>query len=261
MRVRGDTDDQDFTRAPIEIPDNETSRRMNASQTPFLSSLLVSEARFQRQLGIVSPEQLAFPIVVIGAGAIGSATVVTLAKMGCADITVWDDDTLEEHNIPNQLCKPSMVGQPKVEALRELTLELMELAVKAENRRYRGQKLRGLVVAAVDSMDARQVIWKRVKLDADVPLLIDARMGAEFARLYAVHPCDPDETDFYESNLYSSAQAERLPCSARSIIYCPTVVAGLVALFIKQHAISKSFARELLLDLRSLRPYLNPSAT
>ena len=77
--------------------------------------MLVSEARFQRQLDIVAPEQLAFPIVVIGAGAVGSATVVTLAKMGCSDITVWDDDLLEEHNIPNQLCKPAMVGRPKVE--------------------------------------------------------------------------------------------------------------------------------------------------
>jgi len=222
--------------------------------------MLVSEARFQRQLDIVSPEQLAFPIVVIGAGAIGSATVVTLAKMGCADITVWDDDLLEEHNIPNQLCKPSMVGQPKVEALKELTLELTEVTIKAENRRYRGQKLRGMVIAAVDSMDARQVIWKRVKLDVHVPLLIDARMGAEFARIYTVHPCNADEVDFYEANLYSSAQAERLPCSARSIIYCPTVVAGLVALLVKQHATAKSPPRELLLDLPSFKLWVNPES-
>jgi hypothetical protein len=219
--------------------------------------MLVGEARFQRQLDIVSPEQLAFPIVVIGAGAIGSATVIALAKMGCSDITVWDDDILEGHNIPNQLCKPSMVGQPKVEALKELTLELTEVAIKAENRRYRGQKLRGLVIAAVDSMDARQVIWKRVKLDVDVPLLIDARMGAEFARLYATHPCRPEEIDFHEANLYSSAQAERLPCSARSIIYCPTVVAGFIALLVKQHAIGKSLPRELLLDLPSFTLSVN----
>jgi len=215
----------------------------------------LSEARFQRQLNIVSPEQLAFPIVVIGAGAIGSATVITLAKMGCSDITVWDDDLLEEHNIPNQLCKPAMLGHPKVEALRELTLELTEVAIKTENRRYRGQKLRGLVIAAVDSMDARQAIWKRVKLDVDVSLLIDARMGAEFARLYAVRPCDPEEIDSYEANLYSSSEAERLPCSARSVIYCPTVVAGFVALLVKQHSTGKSLPRELLLDLPPFKLY------
>jgi len=46
--------------------------------------------RFLRQLDILPPEKIQFPIVVIGAGAIGSATVVTLAKMGCSSITVWD---------------------------------------------------------------------------------------------------------------------------------------------------------------------------
>jgi hypothetical protein len=223
--------------------------------------MLVSEARFQRQLDIVSPEQLAFPIVVIGAGAIGSAAVVTLAKMGCADITVWDDDTLEEHNIPNQLCKPSMLGHPKVEALRELTLELTEVPIKVESRRYRGQKLRGVVIAAVDSMATRLDIWKRVKLDPDIPLLIDARMGAEFARIYAIHPCNADEVDFYECNLYTASEAERLPCSARSVIYCPTVVAGFVALLVKQHMTGKPLPYELLLDLPSVKLHLNAGPT
>lgn len=219
----------------------------------------VAEARFQRQLDIVSPEQLSFPIVVIGAGAIGSATVVTLAKMGCPDITVWDDDILEEVNVPNQLCKPSMVGRPKLEALRELTEDLTGVLIKAENRRYRGQKLRGVVIAAVDSMDARLAIWKRVKLDPDVPLLIDARMGAEFARLYAVHPCNPSEIEFYESNLYTSSEAEPLPCSARSIVYCPTVVAGFIGTFIKDHATGGELPLEVLLDLSSFTLSKHPS--
>ena len=219
----------------------------------------VAEARFQRQLDIVSPEQLAFPIVVIGAGAIGSAAVVTLAKMGCSDVTVWDDDILEEVNVPNQLCKPAMVRHPKVEALRELTRELTDTEIKVENRHYRGQKLRGVVIAAVDSMDARLHIWKRVKLDPDVPLLIDARMGAEFARLYAVHPCNPSEIEFYESNLYTSSEAEPLPCSARSVVYCPTVVAGFIGTFIKDHATGQELPLEVLLDLRSFTLSKHPS--
>jgi len=219
----------------------------------------VAEARFQRQLDIVSPEQLSFPIVVIGAGAIGSATVVTLAKMGCSDITVWDDDLLEEHNVPNQLCKPSMVGHPKVEALRELTMDLTEVVIKVENRRYRGQKLRGVVIAAVDSMDARLAIWRRVRLDPEVPLLIDGRMGAEFGRIYITRPTDPDDINFYEANLYSSSEAEPLPCSARSVIYCPQVVAGFIGTFIKDHATGEELPLEVLLDLPSFVLSKHPS--
>jgi hypothetical protein len=42
-----------------------------------------------------------------------------------------------------------------------------------------------------------------------------------------------------------------LPCSARSIFYCPTVVAGFITLLVKQHTTGKPIPRELLLDLSS----------
>ena len=207
--------------------------------------------RFLRQLDIVPPEKLSFPVTVIGAGAIGSATVATLAKMGCSDITVWDADTLEDINIPNQLCKPAMISRPKVEALAELVDELTEIQIKQVNRRYMGQGLKGVVIVTVDNMTTRQKVWKRVKLNRKIPLLIDARMGAEFARLYAIYPNDYD-VDLYEQNLYSGEDAEHLPCSARSIIYCPTVIAGYIALLVKQHALSRPITREVLIDLPNL---------
>jgi len=208
-----------------------------------------NQNRFLRQLEIVLPEKLSFPITVIGAGAIGSVTVVTLAKMGCSDITVWDGDTLEDLNIPNQLCKPSMTGKLKVEALAVLVDELTEVQIKETHRPYIGQSLEGVVIVTVDNMTCRQRVWKRAKLNRKIPLLIDARMGAEFARIYTIHPTNIDEGDFYGGNLYSNGEAERLPCSARSIIYCPTVIAGIVALLIKKYAINQPTRREILIDL------------
>lgn len=208
-----------------------------------------NQNRFLRQLEIVPPEKLSFPITVIGAGAIGSATVVTLAKMGCSDITVWDGDALEDLNVPNQVCKPSMTGKLKVEALAVLVYELTEVQIKETHRPYTGQSLEGVVVVTVDNMTCRQRVWKRARLNRKIPLLIDARMGAEFARIYTIHPTNIDEGDFYTGNLYSNEEAERLPCSARSIIYCPTVVAGFVALSIKQYAINRPSPREILIDL------------
>ena len=211
-----------------------------------------SRSRFLRQLDILPPEQLTFPITVIGAGAIGSAAVITLAKMGCRRIAVWDDDILAEHNVSNQMCKPSAVGQPKVDALAELVWGLAEVRIHTRNERYRGQRLEGVVIVAVDSMTSRMEVWKRVKFDTVVPLLIDARMGAEFGRLYAIRPSDPDDVDFYESNLYPSSEAEPLPCSARAIIYCPTLVAALIALLVKRSAAGEQPPSEVLLDLPGL---------
>lgn len=206
-----------------------------------------------RQLDILPPEKLAFPLVVIGAGAIGSAAVVTVAKMGCADVTVWDGDLLEEVNVPNQLCKASKVGRPKVEALKELVEELTGATIQAEHREYQGQRLEGVVISTVDSMDVRKAIWKRVRLNFQVPLFLDARMGAEFARLYALRPTDLDAVGFYETNLYGSEEAEPLPCSGRSIVYCPTVIGGMIGALIARHARGEPVPVEMLVDLRSFQ--------
>ena len=56
---------------------------------------------FLRQLDIADPCQFKDkPITVIGAGGIGAATVVALAKTGFENITVYDFDKVEEHNLP-----------------------------------------------------------------------------------------------------------------------------------------------------------------
>ncbi len=210
-------------------------------------------SRFLRQLDILPPEKLSFPITVVGAGAIGSAAVITLTKMGCTNLMVWDDDVLTEHNVPNQMCALDAVGFPKVEALATLVIELTGTSIQTRRERYRGQRLDGVVIAATDNMQARQEIWKRAKMNRSVPLLIDARMGAEFARIYTIHPSNLDEVDFYESNLHPDGEAERLPCSARAIIYCPTVIGGLIALQVKAHALGQPLRREILFDLPRLQ--------
>ena len=58
--------------------------------------------RFQRQLDLANPAQLKVPITILGAGAVGSFTTLTLAKLGCSSLTVYDPDTVEVHNLPNQ---------------------------------------------------------------------------------------------------------------------------------------------------------------
>jgi molybdopterin/thiamine biosynthesis adenylyltransferase len=209
--------------------------------------------RFWRQLDLCPPDKLTFPITVIGAGAIGSATVVTLAKMGCSDITVWDEDVLADHNVPNQMCLLDRVGQPKVDALAELVEMLTGVKIKPVSSNYRGQRLEGVVISAVDSMTARQLIWKSVKLKKSVTLFIDARMGAEILRLYTLRPTDLDACEFFEGNLYGSDEAEQLPCSARSIIYCPAVAGALIAAQVKAFAVGEPVQREVLFDIPRMR--------
>ena len=209
--------------------------------------------RFWRQLDICPPEKLAFPITVIGAGAIGSATVITLAKMGCGDITVYDEDVLTEHNIPNQMCFEGYVDHPKVDALAHLVEMLCGTKIRPIPSHYRGQRLESVVIAAVDSMSARKMTWAVVKMKKSVALFIDARMGAELLRLYVLRPVDLDGCEFFEQNLYDADEAEQLPCSARSIIYCPAVAGALIAAQVKAHAVGQPVQREVLFDIPRMR--------
>src|SRR3954469_26048634 len=77
-------------------------------------------ARLLRQLDIADPDRLSgVPVTIIGAGGIGSFTGQFLAKMGVTDLTVYDFDSVEDHNLPNQLYPVEALGTPKSKALGE----------------------------------------------------------------------------------------------------------------------------------------------
>lgn len=206
---------------------------------------------FWRQFDIVRPDQdLAFPITVVGCGGIGSPTVLALAKMGCADITVWDDDTVENHNVPNQVYKLSDIGKPKVESLAGTIREFADVDLKTHAARVDGRtSLEGVVISGVDSMAARSEIWKAVRFKTRVGLYIDARMGAEVCRIYTVNPTNPDQIKRYEATLYSDDAAQQLPCTGRAIIYNVFMIAALISNQVKKFGRGQAFPFEIIFDL------------
>ncbi|MEK6569249.1 MAG: ThiF family adenylyltransferase, partial [candidate division NC10 bacterium] len=103
-----------------------------------------------RQIDLVEPEALEIPVTMIGCGGIGSFSALALAKMGCVHLTVYDDDRVEEHNIPNQLYRLSDVGQLKVICLAEIIKDFTGTGVDARPERVQGQRLQGIVVSGVD---------------------------------------------------------------------------------------------------------------
>lgn len=211
-----------------------------------------SEIDFLRQLGIISPEDLKVPITVIGVGGIGSPIVQDLAKMGCSDITIYDADKVEPHNIPNQFFRKKDGGKLKVEATKEIVEDFTGLKVKTRNEFYKNQRLTGIIISGVDSMKTRKEIWEQIKLKPGVRLYIEARMGGEQFRIFAVNPCDPDDIEFYEENLYPDEEVERLPCTQQTILYTPRVLSGLVEALVKKHIKGEKCPKEIIFDLKTL---------
>ncbi len=61
---------------------------------------------------------------VAGAGGLGSNAALMLARSGVEDFLLVDDDCVDASNLNRQQYWPRHVGMPKVEALKELLLEL-----------------------------------------------------------------------------------------------------------------------------------------
>ena len=189
--------------------------------------------RLTRQLDIIPVAVLGEPITIIGAGAVGSWTAKALARMGFADIRVFDPDVVDMVNLNSQGYRLTDVGLPKVDALRIAILEETGTRIEAVQAKYEGGKFRGVVIGAVDNMEARAKIWSEHLLAFGVTGIIDARMGAEQIIVQVIRPGDPSDRENYPKSLYSDAQAMHEPCTAKATIYTAYLISGLIVKAVK----------------------------
>jgi len=210
-------------------------------------------AMYHRQLDILDPEKAAkLNVTIIGAGAIGSFTALSLAKIGVTNITVYDDDTVELHNIPNQWYRLSDVGKKKVIALREIIEQFTGVKITAIPEKFDKQKAKGFVISGVDSMDARIGIWQNLKMQFPQRYL-DARMGAEVGEIHMVNPADFDNAEQYEEkHLFPSTEAAPGACTARSTMYCASGLAAIIAAKVSNF-INQRPDSDLIVDFRNMK--------
>ena len=201
---------------------------------------------FSRQADLANPKDFDwFHITIVGAGGIGAATTLCLAKVGFNKIEVYDHDKVSDVNYPNQLLPVfyfvtmqggvqhyklnSTIGLSKVEVLSDLIFNMTGVNITIKDEKYIDQPLGDIVVCAVDNMKTRKAIWNRVKDDTDVLLYIDGRMAGNDHTIYSVDMIkDIDEFRCYESTLYSDEEASEVPCTAKSTIYTNMNIASLI---------------------------------
>lgn len=187
-----------------------------------------------RQLDIIPVDVLGEKINIIGAGAIGGATALILAKMGFCDITVYDHDTVDVENINCQFYRFSDIGKKKVEALKEIVKDFTGIEINIVPKKYSSGMLNGIVVAAVDSMEVRKMIWNNHKeFSIGTKLFIDPRMGAEDALCFAMDPMDDKDVTSYEKTLYSDSEAVQERCTAKATMYTAQALSSHVAKVVK----------------------------
>jgi len=202
--------------------------------------------RYSRQLDIIKAGDLRFPIHILGAGGIGSWVALTLAKVGCSNITVYDNDKVENHNIASQFYKEDQLGEFKVKALAKNVFEQTGTTISImKNIKEEEYIVDGLIIITIDSM-AERIRLGEIYKDKDLTI-IDGRMGGLSFELH-----------YYKSRTYLLSTVEpgavdHEQCTGRSISFNCLVIGGLIGNMVRKHALKiNQIAPSIYVDLNSL---------
>ena len=168
------------------------------------------------------PEMCKDRIHIIGCGAIGSTVAENLVRFGLKNITLYDFDYVEPHNIANQMFRQIDIGKTKVAALAEILLDInpeIKDDIKLVDKGYVGQRLSGYVFLCVDNIDLRREIATACKDNPFVKAMFDFRMRLTDAQHYAANWRDRKMVEnFLNSMAFSHEEAkEETPVSACNI--------------------------------------------
>lgn len=216
---------------------------------------------FNRQLGIIHPDKLKMPILIVGAGSIGSWAALALSKLGCSNVTVMDGDIIEEHNAGSQIYKASNAGEDKVAALVERIDFMTDRIIDGIGAHWTPENPEhvkdldkySIVIAAVDNITTRAQLF--VHLQTKNSLYIDARMAANAIEIYTVRGGVEEDGEAYSKTLFAEGDEIPVECSERSVVYNVFIVAGLIADIVAKHANGQELPKELIADLYNFTLY------
>ena len=251
----------------------EETKMNSLSETDSEQLLSTDEERvvlrtYDRQLDLYNPEKHQIPVVVVGAGTIGSWTTLFLAKLGVDDIAVFDHDEIELQNTANQLYGPHGVGMKKGDELYSIVRDLTEFNLQGDNTQFPPEDLGYLpngqfvLIVTVDSMKSRIAIHEWMKMNFyRVSLFIDSRVGGEVGRVFAYSPSSADGMQKYEATLHSDTsdpnmseelrKASEVKCTARSIIDVSVGVASRIVNTFRRFATGREIVFETDIDFRN----------
>lgn len=176
------------------------------------------------------PEKDDARVHIIGCGSVGSTVAENLARSGVTKMTLWDFDTVEPHNIVNQMFRHKDIGKRKVDALKDILEEINpdisdDIQLKPDG--WQGKMLSGYIFLCVDNIDLRRKIVEQHMDTPFVKAVYDFRTRLEDAQHYAADWSDQKmKKDLLNSMQFSHDEAkEETPVSACNVTLgvCPTV--------------------------------------
>ena len=166
-----------------------------------------------------APEKINGKVHIIGCGSVGSTLAENLVRCGVTNIVLYDFDKVEPKNIVNQMFLNRQIGMPKVDALKEILVEVnpdCEHTVEIEPNGWDGKILSGYAFLCVDSIDVRRDFVEKHMRQKFLKAVFDFRTELEGAQHYAADWKDKSQRDnLLRSMQFTSEEAdEDTPVSA-----------------------------------------------
>lgn len=161
--------------------------------------------------------QIKAPIHIIGCGAIGSTLAEMMTRTGITTLTLYDFDTVNAHNISNQMFYHHQIGLTKLEALKETLLKINpDIRIITHVNGFIDQALAGYIFLCIDSIDLRKEIVENNKYNPNIKAMFDFRMRLTDAQHYAADWKNSDNVkEFLKTMQFTKEEAkEATPISA-----------------------------------------------
>lgn len=150
-----------------------------------------------KHMEFFNPADVKEPIHIIGCGAVGSHVAEMLARLGFEKLNLWDMDTVEEHNITNQMFRFNDIGDKKTSALANICKEINPMIeIEEHDTGYNVEKDRpvsGYIFLCVDNIELRKEIVNKHMYSPQVKAMFDFRMRLTDAQHYAADWSDIEQ--------------------------------------------------------------------
>jgi molybdopterin/thiamine biosynthesis adenylyltransferase len=207
-----------------------------------------------RHESIFNPAHYPYPFHVIGAGATGSRVFAALVELGITNISVYDDDVVEDHNLANQIYTVHDINNPKVDGCKNFALN--KLGVVPEDMGFYNCKVTerfikdggvkgGVVFILTDTMASRRTIFDTLTTRCEVysgdsmiggaqlarapMIIIETRMGSTHGSVFTVNPFDENACIAWRQTLIDDTDVDNMELSPCGTALSVGTTAALIA--------------------------------
>ncbi len=182
-----------------------------------------AEDVYIRQSKYYIPGQHNKPVTIVGCGSLGGNIAVALAKLGLNNFTLWDFDTVEPHNIPNQPFDQAHLTMHKVIAVRDMICEQYPNSSRPTVLTYEERFTDSctipagtIIINTADNITVRRLVADKAPEDS---FIIDARSGPDSFNLYFCDKNSNQEWEFYNNSFFDEAEGVGGGCGAQSTVF------------------------------------------